>query len=115
MVTVTNYSERQRKDGTVFTVLELTGGVELVQNQANLSFYATVRRTTIPSTFSAEVAKTILGSQIPGSIVRVNVPAYDYTNKRTGEIMRLQHGFAYRPEGSMELIGETQINELELA
>ena len=48
-------------------------------------------------------------------IVRVNVPAYEYINKRTGEIMQLQHSFAYRPEGSMELIGQTQVSELEMA
>jgi hypothetical protein len=34
MVTVTNCLERQRKDGTQFAVLEISGGVELVQSQA---------------------------------------------------------------------------------
>ena len=35
MVTVTNYSERNRKDGTTFIALELSGGVELVQSGKN--------------------------------------------------------------------------------
>jgi hypothetical protein len=40
MVTVTSYAERQRKDGTTFITLELTGGVELVQSQTNGRHYS---------------------------------------------------------------------------
>jgi len=29
--------------------------------------------------------------------------------------MQLQHSYAYRPEGSLDLIGQTQISELEMA
>jgi hypothetical protein len=115
MVTVTNFLERQRKDGSSFVVLEITGGLELVQSSSSGNFYATIRKCTIPSTFSVEIAKTLIGTQISGDIVRVEVPAYEYVNKRTGEIMTLQHGYSYRPEGSMELIGQTQVSELSLA
>ena len=31
MVTVTGYNERQRKDGTTFIALEITGGAELIR------------------------------------------------------------------------------------
>ena len=115
MVTVTNYVERQRKDGTSFIALEITGGVELVQSQITQTWYATVRKCTIPSTFDANVAKAMIGQRIDGEIVRVIVEPYEYTNKRTGEIMRLQHSYAYRPEGSMELIGHAKVADLEMA
>jgi hypothetical protein len=115
MVTITSYVPRTRKDGTTFIALEITGGVELVQSSNTGNFYATVRKCTIPSTFDENIAKGLIGSQIPGDVVKVNVPAYEYINKRTGEIMQLQHSFAYRPEGSMELIGQTQVSELEMA
>jgi hypothetical protein len=115
MVTVTGYLERERKDGSSFVVLEITGGLELVQSSSSGNYYATVRKCTIPSTFSAEIAKSIIGQQIPGDIVRVSVDPYQYVNKRTGEIMQLQHSYAYRPEGSMELIGQTQVSELAMA
>lgn len=115
MVTVTGFMERKRKDGSSFIVLEITGGVELVQSSNTGNFYATVRKCSIPSTFDENVAKGLIGSQIPGDIVRVSVDPYNYVNKRTGQIMQLQHSYAYRPEGSLELIGQTQINELEMA
>jgi hypothetical protein len=115
MVTVTNFLERQRKDGSSFVVLEITGGLELVQSSSSGNFYATVRKSTIPSTFSVEIAKSLIGTQLPGSIVRVEVDGYDFTNIRTGEVMQLHHSYAYRPEGSMELIGQTQISEIAMA
>lgn len=115
MVTVSNYMERMRKDGSSFIVLEITGGVELVQSTNTGNFYATVRKCTIPSTFDENVAKGLIGSQLPGDIVRVNVPAYEYINKRTGEIMTLQHGYSFQPEGSMSLIGQARITDMEMA
>ena len=115
MVTVTGFVERQRKDRSQFIALEISGGLEIQQSQTSGSFYATVKKCTIPSTFSAEIAKSLIGTQIPGNIVRVEVDGYDYINIRTGEVMKLHHSYAYRPEGSMELIGQTQVSELSLA
>ena len=99
MVTVTNYTSRTRKDGSTFQVLELTGGVELVQSQETGKFYATARRTTIPCTF----------------VVKVQVEAYHFTNPKTGEIIQLQHSYAYSPEGSTELIGSSRVESLQMA
>jgi hypothetical protein len=113
MVTVSNFMERQRKDGSSFVVLEITGGLELVQSSSTGSFYATVRKCIIPSTFSAEIAKNMIGTQISGDIVRVEVPAYEYVNKRTGEVMTLYHGYSYQPEGSLNLIGQSRVTDLE--
>ena len=114
MVTVTGFAERKRKDGTTFIVLEITGGVELVQSQETGKFYATVRKTTIPSTFDAIIAQAMIGQRIEGEIVKVIVEPYDFINPRTGEIMMLQHGWAYRPKDSEELIGHTEIKEFYL-
>lgn len=115
MVTVTNHTTRTRKDGTTFQVLELTGGVELIQSQETGKFYATVRKTTIPCTFDESIAKGLIGTQMKGDVVRVQVDPYDFVNQKTGEIMKLQHSYSYQPEGSKELIGSTRINSLEMA
>ena len=115
MVTVSSYSVRTRKDGTTFIALELSGGVELVQSNNSGKFYATVRKTSIPSTFNETISKGLIGSQMPGSIVRVQVDPYQFVNQRTGEVLTLQHSFSYQPEGSTELIGQTQISKLEMA
>jgi hypothetical protein len=71
MVTVTACLERQKKDGTSFTVLEISGGVELVLSQNTNRYYATLRKCTIPFTGSLEVAKLMIGQKIEGEIVKV--------------------------------------------
>jgi hypothetical protein len=112
MVTVTNFFERTRKDGTTFIALEISGGVELVQSNNSGKFYATLRKTSVPSTFDETIAKGLIGSQMKGDVVRVQVDPYDFIDKRTGEVMTLQHSYAYQPEGSVELIGQTQVLEM---
>jgi hypothetical protein len=115
MVTVTKNSTRLRKDGTTFQVLELTGGLELIQSQETGKFYATVRKTTIPCTFDENTAKGLIGTQMKGDVVRVQVDPYDFVNPKTGEIIKLQHSYSYQPEGSSELIGSRRIEALEMA
>ena len=57
----------------------------------------------------------MIGETVEGEIVRISVEPYEYLNKNTGELMMLQHSYAYRPKGAVELIGETQVQELEAA
>ncbi len=115
MVTISNYAIRKRKDGTEFISLELTGNVELIQSNNTGKFYASVRKCSIPSTFGKEVAESLLGSKIPGSIVKVLVDPYEFKNPRTGEVMQLQHSYAYQAEGSNEVIGHTRVSQMEMA
>jgi hypothetical protein len=115
MVTVTAALERVKKDGTTFPVLEISGGAELVLSQTTQRYYATVRRCTIPFTGTMDVAKMLIGQKIDGEIVKVIVPPYEFTNKRTGEVMSLQHSFAFRPKDSQDLVGNTQVQELSMA
>jgi hypothetical protein len=115
MVTVTNALERLKKDGTTFPVLEISGGVELVLTQTTQRYYATVRRCTIPFTGTMDVAKMLIGQKIEGEIVKVIVAPYDFINQRTGEVMKLQHSYAYRPKDSQDLVGHTRVQELSMA
>lgn len=113
MVTVTNFFEVQTKDGRTFINLEITGGLELVQSQTTGNFYATVRRCRIPSTFDASIAKLMVGQQLDGDVIRVQVEPYNYANPKTGELLMLAHSYSYRPKGAIELIGETRIEKLD--
>ena len=115
MVTVSNFKEVTTKSGKSFVSLELTGGLELVQSSTTGRFYGTVRTCRIPTTFNAEVAKNLIGSQIPGSIIRVAVDPYDFVSPTTGEVMILQHSYAFQPPNSMELIGHTPIREVQMS
>jgi hypothetical protein len=110
MVIVSDYVEKvSTTTGESFVLLELSGGIELVQSQNTGKFYATSRKCRIPSTFSVDVAKLMVGQQIDGNVVRVETEPYEYINKVTGEMIVLAHSYAYRPKGSMELIGETNL------
>ena len=115
MVHVKNYALRERKNGETFIALELVGGVELIQSSETGRFYATVRKCSIPSTLDESTAKMMLGQKIEGEIVRVQCDAYDFVNPRTGEVMTLNHSYAYRPNDAMELVGHTQLRSLETA
>ena len=112
MVTVTGYREVEKTNGETFISLELSGGLELVQSQTTGNWYATVRKVRIASTFNETVAEMMIGQQIEGSIERVTVPPYEFVNKRTGEVMTLQHSYTYRPKGAVETIGQTQVYEM---
>ncbi|HRF24875.1 MAG TPA: hypothetical protein PLR98_11950, partial [Chitinophagaceae bacterium] len=80
MVTVTGFAQRERKDGTKFFVLELNGGLELVQSSSTGKFYATARKCTIPSTFDESTAKLMIGQTVEGEIVRIPSEPYEYVN-----------------------------------
>jgi len=114
MVTVTSCLERQRKDGAAFVVLEISGGVELVQSQTTQRFYATLRKCTIPFTGSIETAKLMIGQKIEGDIVRVICEPYEFTNPRTLEVIKLQHSWAYQPNEKAEPIGITKMSAFQL-
>ena len=80
MVIVSDYLEKiNSKTNKPFVLLELSGGLELVQSQNTGKFYATSRKCRIPSTFNADVAKLMVGQQIDGDIVRVESDPYEYT------------------------------------
>jgi hypothetical protein len=106
MVTITKYHLRESKDGKPFIALELQGDIELVQSLETGNFYATARKCSITSTFDEETAKRIIGTQMPGSIVRVQTEAYDFLVPESGEIIRLAHRYQYRPEGYTDAIAK---------
>jgi len=55
-------------------------------------------RASISCTFSKDVAETLVGKTLPGKILKVKVPAYEFSNPTTGEVMVLNHSNRYFPE-----------------
>jgi hypothetical protein len=115
MVTVSAYASRLRKDGTSFITLELTGGLELIQSGSTGKFYATVRKCSIPSTFSELIAQKMIGQELPGEIVKQECDPYEFVNKQTGELMMLNHTYAYQASANDLVLGHTKITEMEMA
>jgi hypothetical protein len=99
MVTVSNYRVSTNKENKKFYSLILTGEIEFIQSKETGNFYATAKETSITSTFTEEVCKSLVGKQMPGSIQKVKAPKYSYTIKETGEVISLDYRYVYVPEG----------------
>ncbi len=95
MVTVSGYAVRHNQDGEAFVVLILQGDLEFIQSQRTGHFYATARKCTISSTFSEQMAATLVGKQIPGTIIKEKCDPYDFVIPETGEIQELTYRWIY--------------------
>lgn len=98
MVTIINFKERNKEDGTSFFVLEVQGGIEMVQSKITGNFYVTAKKAYLPSTFDAMTCQALIGTQMQGSIEKEACEPYEYTVKETGEIITLTHRYCYVPE-----------------
>jgi hypothetical protein len=95
MVRIINYKQRDKEDGTAFFVLELQGGIEMVKSKETGNFYATAKKAFIPSTFDEEVCTALVGTEMPGKIVKEACDPFTYTIKETGEEITLHHRWVY--------------------
>ncbi|GFD83548.1 hypothetical protein KUL118_64100 [Tenacibaculum sp. KUL118] len=83
MVTIINYKERQKEDGTTFYALEVQGGIEMIRSKSTGNFYATAKKAYVPSTFDEAICKGLIGTQMDGSIKKQDCEPYEYTIKDT--------------------------------
>ena len=95
MVRIVNYQKRTTEQGKEFFTLELQGGVEIVKSQETDKNYLTARKASMSCTFDELTCQSLIGSELPGSVEKVECEAYSYTIKDTGEIITLNHRFDY--------------------
>lgn len=70
----------------------------MVQSQATSNYYATAKRTFIPTTFDEAMCLSILGEKRKGTILKEECDPYEYIVKETGETLILSHKWIYSPE-----------------
>jgi len=99
MVQIVDYKKRTNSEGEEFFALILQGGLEMVKSQDTGNYYATSRAASVTSTFDEETCKGLIGQEIPGSVQRVNCEAFEYSVPETGEVITLEHRWAYLKEG----------------
>lgn len=104
MVTIINYKERQKEDGTTFYVLEVQGGIEMIRSKSTGNFYATAKKAYVPSTFDEAICKGLIGTQMDGKIQKQDCEPFEYTVKETGEVIELSHRYVYVPADEVENI-----------
>ena len=97
MVRIVNYLKRKAEDGKEFFVLELSGGIEMVKSLTTNQFYATSKRAFISSTFDELTCKSLIGTEMLGSVVKQECEPFHYVVKETGEELTLTHRYVYEP------------------
>ena len=95
MVRIVNYQKRTTEDGKVFFTLELQGGIEIVKSQETGKSYMTARKASMSCTFDELTCQSLIGTELPGSVRKVECEEYEYTIKDTGEVITLSHRFEY--------------------
>ena len=98
MVTVKEFCVRTNGLGEQFIALILQGDLVMVQSKRSGKFYATAKSCSITSTYTEEAAALLVGRNIPGSIIKQECDAFDYTIPETGEVIELSHSWVYSPE-----------------
>ena len=98
MVTVIDYALRQKEDGTSFCALIIQGGIELVMSKETGRYYATAKQASIPSTFTEDVCKSLIGERLSGRVVKETCDPYSYSIRETGEVVELTHRWVFQPE-----------------
>ncbi len=98
MVKIINYRKFTKDDGTIFCTLEIQGGVEILKSKTTGKMYATVRSTSIPTTFDEMTCQALLGQELEGAIEKKECEPYEYTVKETGEVIMLTHTYEYCKE-----------------
>ena len=92
-VTVVDFAERENRDGEKFYSLLVSAGVEMGKG-SNGKHYATIRTASVPSTLNEAACRSIIGSELPGSVKKVECEEYDFTNHK-GETVSLNYTWQY--------------------
>jgi len=95
MVKVIDYQKKENKDGEEFFLLVLQGGLQIVKSQETNRCYATMKQATMSTTFDEATCKSLIGEEIPGSIVKVECEPFEFVKPETGEIVTLSHRWEY--------------------
>jgi hypothetical protein len=95
MVTIVDYKAFQKENGEKFYSLIIQGGIEAVKSKESGRTYLTARTTNLACTFNEITCKSLVGTQLPGVIKKVEVDPYDYTDRATGEIVEMSHRYEY--------------------
>lgn len=95
MVTVKEIKAVENSQGEEFYGLIVQSGAIAVKSQESGRVYFTAKTAFVPTTFDAETASTLIGTEFEGTIKKVPTEPYEYTIKETGEVIELMHRWEY--------------------
>ncbi len=95
MVKIIDVKTITTETGKEFNLLVLQGGVEPLVSAKTGRIYLTMRKANVSTTFDEASCKSLIGTELKGSIEKVDCEPYEYTVKETGEIITLKHNWQY--------------------
>ena len=106
MVSIIGFEKRENKQKEEFNVLILQGDVETIISKETGKPYLTARKTSIPCTFNDIMAKTMIGKEMPGEIMKMDCEEYEFTIPSTGKKIKLAYTYVYnqQPAGIEETV-----------
>jgi hypothetical protein len=107
MVTIIDFKKAVNSTGKEFFLLILMGGVSFVKSSITGNFYATAWKTSITSTFTEEVCRSLIGTKLPGEIEKVEAEPYEYVIPTTNETVVLYHKYRFNPTPNALSMEET--------
>lgn len=101
MVQIIDVKTITTEAGKSFSMLVVQGGLEALVSNKTGKIYLTMRKANLSTTFDAATCSSLIGSELPGKVEKVDCPPYEYIVKETGEILTLSHNWQYIDEGLM--------------
>ena len=102
MVTIVDYKTFENDDEEKFHVLIVQGGLEAVKSKETGQTYFTAKTARVSCTFDENTCKSLIGTEIPGTIKKVEVEPYEMINSQTGEVAMYSKRNVFIGEGENE-------------
>ncbi|WP_293302311.1 hypothetical protein [Pedobacter sp. UBA4863] len=97
MVTIVGYQKRKNEEEKEFFVLILQSGIEVIKSQTG-GMYATAKKASLPSTFTEETCRQLIGQELTGRIKKVDCEPYEFVIPDTSEVITRSHRYEYSTE-----------------
>jgi hypothetical protein len=114
MVRIIDFKNIKQKTGTEFNLLVVQGGLEPLVSKATGRIYFTMRKANVSTTFDEATCKSLVGTELPGTIEKTDCDPYEYAVPETGEILTLKHNWRYVDKDVMnansQVINEEMVN-----
>ena len=104
MVTIVGFEKKKSAKGGSFIVLKVEGGVQSMYNEQTKKWYLGAMKCNIIAAVDEATCKNLIGSEIPGTIVKTKCMPYQYTIPSSGKTITIAHRFVY--EGNLQLTDE---------
>jgi len=95
MVRIVDYAVNENSKGEKFCALIVQGGLESVVSKKTKRSYFTARKANVACTFDEETCKSLVGTELPGKIMKIQVEPYQYKVPETEEEITLTHSWRY--------------------